>query len=147
MRTFLPLVLLTLCLLLQASAMGWHFPGGGAPNLVQAAVLLIAFQRGRFPGLLTGAWGGFLVGALGGSGALPMASFYAAIGWMVGELGRPRLIRAVLLAAGVSLVATAVEAVLTGGPAMGQCALVSLAPQMLFQICVVTLDAASPVLL
>ena len=160
------LILLTLGLFIQASTLRWTFPYGGAPNLVLAAVLLVGLRRGPWSGLITGLWGGFLVGALRGEGLIALALGYAAMGWLVATIAHPRpqgslsltprrppqggtlsLGSSVLLAAAFSLVATFAEATLVGGTPMWAAALVSLAPQMLFQICLIALFEVSVVFL
>jgi hypothetical protein len=131
----------------QASSGRWLFPGSGAPNVVLAAVLLIAVRLGVPAAMVTGFWGGLLVGALRGSTAIPSAAFYALVGCVMGlvrELrGKPRVGERLLLAMGLTIAATVFE-----GWAVDswRAALASLAPQMLVQFCLQVADEIVPIL-
>jgi hypothetical protein len=144
-------ILLALLLLLQTSRGQWLFPNGGAPNLLLAAVLVISMRFGLTAGVLTGAWGGLLSGALSGAGWPALAALYIVLGWCIGSLrelfGRPPFLEMLLLAAAASVMATLLEAACLGFSIYGLPALHSLAPQMLFLMCVIALDQLCLVLL
>jgi rod shape-determining protein MreD len=143
-RIFFVQVILTLALLFQSSHCQFLFPAGGGPDLVLAALLIVGMRLGLMGSVVTGFWGGLVLGALRGTGMGANAALYLAVGWLIGMIrevkGRPRPIKLLLLAGMLSLVVTAAEAWLTGGTSMWRCALASLAPQIFVQVCVVAFD-------
>jgi hypothetical protein len=143
-RIFFIQLLLTLALLFQASSNQFVFPFGGGPDVVLAFLLVVCMRLGLIAGVVTGFWGGLVVGALRGTGSAASAALYLCLGWLLGMLretrGNLRPLRLMLVAAGLAVVVTAAEAYLAGGTSMWRCALTSLAPQMFVQICVVALN-------
>jgi len=144
-RVFFIQVMMTLVLLFQASSLQVLFPFGGGPDIVLAFLLVVGMRMGLIGAVVTGFWGGLVVGALRGTGSAASAALYLALGWVIGMIretrGCPRPLKLMLLAASLAVVVTAAEAYLAGGTSMWRCALTSLAPQMFVQICVVTLNA------